>query len=217
MGRPNNNNNNNNNNDTASAASIGGNPGSSSAERNDSDGGVKSPLDGGATNAGSSSASPRSSRDPALSTASVTSTSSSSAGMSTPPPPVPMSTDEGVGIVSGWLYKRGEQAYVAWKRRWVVLSGNIVTYAKSPDAKKTQGSIDLATASRLETYQERCIRKDREVVESDRKKMATFFICTPHRDYRFMAESAADYRMWFTAIQFAMTTLKSRAMDNLRS
>jgi hypothetical protein len=45
-------------------------------------------------------------------------------------------------IKADFLNKRSEQGVIHnWKRRWVVLNGNLLYYFESPESKKPQGNV----------------------------------------------------------------------------
>lgn len=92
----------------------------------------------------------------------------------------------------GWCFKQGS-FFKTWKKRWLALKGNTITYFIAPDGK-AKGFISLVDCN----------------VELDTKKKSTFLITSPKKTYRFTTSTEEEANSWIDAILIAIGQKKPK-------
>jgi hypothetical protein len=95
--------------------------------------------------------------------------------------------------IKGWLYKRGSDGLMLWKKRWFVLSEYCLAYYKSPNEEIPSGSILLPS------YKICPISKEDGVY----RKFAFKAGHQNMRTYYFATDSRANMVQWMNALSLA--------------
>jgi copper chaperone CopZ len=95
----------------------------------------------------------------------------------------------------GYMIKRGGVVR-NWKRRWFVLTGNILYYYRAERDERVGEPAG------------RIVLDDAHIVSAAKstKKSLSMEVGTPDRIYYFVAESQKDFTEWFTALKDASDT-----------
>lgn len=88
---------------------------------------------------------------------------------------------------AGWIVKEGGR-YKTWKKRWLVIENDILSYYKKENKKEKCGEIKLKIAS------------DIQKVDYKGKKNC-FQIVTPDRIYHICTETEAEMRSWCESLR----------------
>ena len=95
----------------------------------------------------------------------------------------------------GFLHKQGGN-YKNWKRRYFILSENLLSYYKSPGDAQPIGVIQLLYSNvKLMTNEE---------------KDHVFGLITPARTYLFCADTDPEVSNWMAALQMASEAISQR-------
>ena len=98
-----------------------------------------------------------------------------------------MSAEDEEIIKQGWLAKRGS-VVGGWKKRWMVLSSQSLSYSKTP-AHPFIGRIPIPTCQTI------------ELMTDARSKGCTFVLTSTKRGYTLRAASSNDARAWIETLQ----------------
>ncbi|XP_044012775.1 putative uncharacterized protein DDB_G0282133 isoform X2 [Aphidius gifuensis] len=96
--------------------------------------------------------------------------------------------------LQGWLYKRGSEGLMLWKRRWFVLTEYCLFYYKTPEEKNLLGSILLPSY---------CVSICTQDDKTNKKKYAFKAEHLNMRTYYFAAETHDSMLQWINSLTLA--------------
>jgi len=101
--------------------------------------------------------------------------------------------------VEGYLFKRGQNAFRTWNRRWFYLSSNKLCYSKRNGEDVTVIEDDLRI----------CLV--RPLMDTDRR--FCFEVISPTKSHVLQADSDEQYRTWLASLQQGISSALHEAMD----
>jgi len=101
--------------------------------------------------------------------------------------------------VEGYLFKRGQNAFRTWNRRWFYLSSNKLCYSKRNGEDVTVIEDDLRI----------CLV--RPLTDTDRR--FCFEVISPTKSHVLQADSDEQYRTWLASLQQGISSALHEAMD----
>jgi len=101
--------------------------------------------------------------------------------------------------VEGYLFKRGQNAFRTWNRRWFYLSSNKLCYSKRNGEDVTVIEDDLRI----------CLV--RPLTDTDRR--FCFEVISPTKSHVLQADSEDQYRTWLASLQQGISSALHEAMD----
>merc|ERR1719352_487770 len=103
------------------------------------------------------------------------------------------------GGIEGYLFKRGQNAFRTWNRRWFYLSSNKLCYSKRNGEDVTVIEDDLRI----------CLV--RPLMDTDRR--FCFEVISPTKSHVLQADSDEQYRTWLASLQQGISSALHEAMD----
>jgi len=100
----------------------------------------------------------------------------------------------------GWLHKQATTFLKTWQKRWFILKGEQLHYAKDKEASDIRGSFDITG----------CVISQES---ADRKKFV-FLITSAQKKLHFMASSETDMKEWIEILQKNAGTVPSTPTRN---
>merc|ERR1719244_2462492 len=104
------------------------------------------------------------------------------------------------GRIEGYLFKRGQNAFRTWNRRWFYLSSNKLCYSKRNGEDVTVIEEDLRI----------CLV--RPINDIDRR--FCFEVISPTKSHVLQADSEEMYTVWLTSLQQGISSALHEAMDS---
>jgi len=101
--------------------------------------------------------------------------------------------------IEGYLFKRGQNAFRTWNRRWFYLSSNKLCYSKRNGEDVTVIEDDLRI----------CLV--RPLTDTDRR--FCFEVISPTKSHVLQADSEEQYRLWLASLQQGISSALHEAMD----
>merc|ERR1719228_2509719 len=101
--------------------------------------------------------------------------------------------------IEGYLFKRGQNAFRTWNRRWFYLSNNKLCYSKRNGEDVTVIEEDLRI----------CLV--RPLTDIDRR--FCFEVISPTKSHVLQADSEEMYSVWLTSLQQGISSSLHEAMD----
>jgi len=101
--------------------------------------------------------------------------------------------------VEGYLFKRGQNAFRTWNRRWFYLSNNKLCYSKRNGEDVTVIEDDLRI----------CLV--RPLTDTDRR--FCFEVISPTKSHVLQADSEEQYRTWLASLQQGISSALHEAME----